>query len=128
MTDKDEKGKNLVNRMKNVKAPGQAAPSQGSDDLKKKQEERQAEAHAARVERRSQFDKPQRDDPPEQASKPAAAPGKKHTVAAGDTLSAISLKHYGTANRWKEIYAANKAIIGDDPGKIKAGQVLTIPA
>jgi len=51
----------------------------------------------------------------------------KHTVASGDTLSAISLKYYKTANRWKEIYEANKDVIGDNPGMIKPGMELVIP-
>lgn len=65
---------------------------------------------------------------PAKAVPQAAAPGgTKHKVVAGDTLSAISLKYYKTANRWKEIYEANKAVIGADPNKIKAGQELVIP-
>jgi nucleoid-associated protein YgaU len=51
----------------------------------------------------------------------------KHTVASGDTLSAISLKYYKTANRWKEIYEANKDVIGDNPSLIKPGMELVIP-
>ncbi len=51
----------------------------------------------------------------------------KHTVAAGETLSHISLKHYKTANRWKEIYEANEDVIGPNANLIKAGQVLVIP-
>jgi hypothetical protein len=40
----------------------------------------------------------------------------KHTVQAGDTLSAIALKYYGSAvkDKYMHIYEANKAIIGDD--------------
>jgi nucleoid-associated protein YgaU len=34
-----------------------------------------------------------------------------HVVAAGDTLTAISKKFYGTANRWREIYAENMETI-----------------
>jgi nucleoid-associated protein YgaU len=53
----------------------------------------------------------------------------EHTVAAGETLSHISLKYYGSAvkEKWMVIYEANKAIIGDDPGRIRRGQVLKIP-
>lgn len=57
---------------------------------------------------------------------PAAA-GQRHTVAAGETLSDISLKYYKTANRWKEIYAANQDVIGENYNLIKPGQVLVIP-
>ena len=53
----------------------------------------------------------------------------EHTVVAGDTLSGIALKYYGSATKdmWMVIYNANKAIIGDDPNRIKPGQVLKIP-
>lgn len=36
------------------------------------------------------------------------------------------MKYYKTANRWKEIYEANKDVIGDDPGLIKPGMELVI--
>jgi nucleoid-associated protein YgaU len=57
----------------------------------------------------------------------AKAAALKHTVAAGETLSHISLKYYKSANRWKEIYEANKDVIGDNPNRIKPGQELVIP-
>ena len=60
------------------------------------------------------------------AAAPAAA-GQRHTVVAGETLSDISLKYYKTANRWKEIYAANQDVIGENYNLIKPGQVLVIP-
>lgn len=44
----------------------------------------------------------------------------------GETLTAISLKYYGTKDRWKEIYEANRSTI-PDPNHIKAGQKLIIP-
>lgn len=52
-----------------------------------------------------------------------------HTVAAGETLSGIALKYYKSSTRdsWMKIYEANKAVIGDNPGMIKAGQKLSIP-
>jgi nucleoid-associated protein YgaU len=50
-------------------------------------------------------------------------------VAAGETLSGIALKYYKSSTResWMKIYEANKAVIGDNPGMIKAGQKLNIP-
>ena len=53
----------------------------------------------------------------------------EHTVKEGDTLSGIALKYYGSASKemWMSIYNANKAVIGDDPNRIKPGQVLKIP-
>ena len=53
----------------------------------------------------------------------------KHTVTADETLSHIALKYYGSAvkEKWMLIYEANKGVIGDDPGRIRPGQVLNIP-
>ena len=63
--------------------------------------------------------------------KPPAAPPPKqattYTVVSGDTLWAIAKKHLGEGKRWPEIYDQNKAVIGDNPDRIKPGQVLTIP-
>ena len=50
-----------------------------------------------------------------------------HTVASGDTLSAISKTYYGTWRLYPEIFEANKPMLSD-PDKIYPGQVLRIPA
>ena len=62
-------------------------------------------------------------------AKPAQKMKAEHTVAEGETLSAIAHKYYGSAERekWMAIYEANKAVIGDDPNVIKPDQVLKIP-
>ena len=52
---------------------------------------------------------------------------KKHTVVAGETLSAISKKYYDDAGKYMKIYEANKGVIGGDPNLIKPGQELVIP-
>ena len=49
-----------------------------------------------------------------------------YTVQSGDTLSAISKKLLGSANRYTEIFNANKDQLSD-PDKIKVGQKLVIP-
>lgn len=54
------------------------------------------------------------------------ADGQTYTVQEGDSLSAIARKLYGNANRWQEIFEANRDQL-DDPDLIKAGQVLRIP-
>ncbi|MCT2539526.1 peptidoglycan-binding protein LysM [Sedimentimonas flavescens] len=49
-----------------------------------------------------------------------------HTVVKGDTLSAIAKKTLGSANRYMEIFEANKPML-THPDKIYPGQVLRIP-
>ena len=65
--------------------------------------------------------------PAAQAPAPAPAADQTYTVASGDSLSKIAKKHLGNANRWREIYDANKSVIGDNPDLIKPGQKLRIP-
>jgi nucleoid-associated protein YgaU len=55
---------------------------------------------------------------------PSAA--QTYTVNKGDTLSKIAKEFYGSANRWHEIYDANRDQISN-PDLIKPGQVLKIP-
>ncbi len=54
------------------------------------------------------------------------AAARFHTVAAGDTLSAISKKVYGDAGKYMKIFEANKPMLSH-PDKIYPGQVLRIP-
>lgn len=49
-----------------------------------------------------------------------------HTVAKGENLSAIAKKYLGSANRYPEIFEANKPML-TDPDKIYPGQTLRIP-
>lgn len=51
---------------------------------------------------------------------------KTYTVQAGDTLSTISRKVYGTKNRWREIFAANRDRLAT-PESLRIGQTLKIP-
>ncbi|WP_339544877.1 peptidoglycan-binding protein LysM [Pseudomonas sp. RA_35y_Pfl2_P32] len=48
------------------------------------------------------------------------------TVVKGDTLSAISLRVYGDANKYQKIFDANKPML-KDVNKIYPGQSLRIP-
>ncbi|MFE8645640.1 peptidoglycan-binding protein LysM [Sphingomonas sp. NCPPB 2930] len=58
----------------------------------------------------------------------AAAPDSQyHDVVKGDTLSAIAKKYYGDANKYPQIFEANKPMLSD-PDKIYPGQKLRIPA
>ncbi len=51
---------------------------------------------------------------------------RTHIVAEGDSLSRISRKYYGTAERWNEIFEANRNILSN-PSKLPAGASLRIP-
>ncbi len=69
--------------------------------------------------------------PPPPSPAPAPAPARVsgprvHTVASGETLSEISLRYYGSARRWAEIYEANLDAV-PAPHLIRPGQRLRIP-
>ena len=51
----------------------------------------------------------------------------RYTVVSGDSLSKIAKREYGDAQKWRQIYEANREQI-KDPDLIYPGQVLTIPA
>lgn len=53
--------------------------------------------------------------------------GASHTIRAGETLTTISQKYYGTGSQWKRIYNANKAKIGSDPDHLPVGATIAIP-
>jgi nucleoid-associated protein YgaU len=53
---------------------------------------------------------------------------RTYTVKSGDTLSDIAQSEMGDANRWPELYAANKDAVGKNPDMIHPGLELTIPA
>jgi len=52
---------------------------------------------------------------------------RTYTVKAGDTLSDIAQAEMGDANRWPELYAANKEAVGPNPDMIHPGLKLEIP-
>jgi hypothetical protein len=69
---------------------------------------------------------------PERASRPA---GDRVTVRPGDSLWAITARRLGSratparvAAEWPRWFAANHAVIGDDPDLIRPGQELAPPA
>jgi nucleoid-associated protein YgaU len=49
---------------------------------------------------------------------------QNYNVKPGDSLFVIAKKIYGDGNKWRELYAKNKIIIGANPNLIKPGQVL----
>jgi nucleoid-associated protein YgaU len=50
-----------------------------------------------------------------------------HIVAAGETLSKLAKQYLGDANRYMDLFNANKGTLSD-PNMIKVGQKLTIPS
>ena len=57
---------------------------------------------------------------------PAPAPVRTHVVAEGDSLTRISVRYYGTTNRWQDIYDANRDILKGE-NALRPGQRLKIP-
>ncbi len=51
---------------------------------------------------------------------------KRHTIKRGETLKTISQKYLKSANRWREIYEANRNRIRN-PNRIFYGQVIIVP-
>jgi LysM domain len=54
------------------------------------------------------------------------APAAGYVVQAGDTLSGIAAR-LAVRGGWPALYAANRAVIGPDPGLIRPGIVLVLP-
>ncbi|MBI5381571.1 MAG: LysM peptidoglycan-binding domain-containing protein [Opitutae bacterium] len=57
---------------------------------------------------------------------PATAAARQHIVAAGDTLSKLARRYYGSADRWPEIYAANREVLRNS-STLPLGATLKIP-
>lgn len=55
-----------------------------------------------------------------------AASARRHVVAKGDTLMSISLRHFGTRNRWRDIYALNRDQLPNESA-LKIGMELKLP-
>jgi len=51
----------------------------------------------------------------------------EHVVQRGQTLWGIAKHHLGDGNRYREIYEANRAVIGPDLYAIRAGMKLVVP-
>ncbi len=52
--------------------------------------------------------------------------GRVHVVAGGDTLAKISIQYYGSPNRWGDILAANRDVLGET-NNLVVGRTLRIP-
>jgi len=64
--------------------------------------------------------------PPDAGFAAAPAGGRTHTVQKGDTLYKLARQYYNDQAKWKDIYEANRAEMGD-PNRIRVGQRLVIP-
>lgn len=62
---------------------------------------------------------------PVASNEPQSVP-RTYTVQAGDTLSGISMKVYGTRQRWSDIFQANRDRMAS-PDQLKIGRELRIP-
>ena len=61
--------------------------------------------------------------------KPKANAGGRpetYTVQNGDTLFRISMRFYGSPNKWRAILEANRAVISAD-ARLRVGQVIRLP-
>jgi nucleoid-associated protein YgaU len=63
---------------------------------------------------------------PQTSSQAAPAQVRYHTVVEGDSLSRISLRYYGTGNRWQEIFQANRDVL-QGSSTLRVGMQLRIP-
>ncbi len=51
---------------------------------------------------------------------------RQHIVTKGETLYSISKRYYGTGNRWREIYLANRSVMTSETD-LKVGTRLVVP-
>jgi LysM repeat protein len=92
--------------------------------LRKELDDQRARLHSATTEKAFSSNGP--NGKIESASRTPPGKSRTYVVRDGDTLASISRKFYKSSGRWKKIRDANRSIV-DDPGKLKAGQTLTIP-
>ena len=131
-------GKSDKEKEQEAKAQHDEAQRKMQDALRKRQQE-QAKAAPAPQPQAAQPQAAPKPGVPGVGGAPAsnAAPkvtqvsatgGNSYTVKSGDSLSKIAKQHLGDANAWRQIYDANRGVIGDDPDKIYPGQELKLPA
>ncbi len=54
-------------------------------------------------------------------------PGRKHSVAKGDTLFNLAQRYYNNKSRWRDIYAANRDQLSSESAPLHIGMQLKIP-
>jgi LysM repeat protein len=57
---------------------------------------------------------------------PAAGPAARYVVQPGDSLAGVAAR-FAVRGGWPALYAANRPLIGPDPGLIRPGTVLVLP-
>lgn len=57
---------------------------------------------------------------------PISGANRRHVVTRGETLYSISKRYYGSGNRWREIYLANRSVMTSETD-LKVGTRLVIP-
>ncbi len=133
LTDRDEKAAAAAKAEAEAKAKAEAeakakAEAMANEAYKKSKEE---EAERKRKEADAALANEAYQKAQAEAKAKAAADAilTTHKVVAGETLSGIAMKYYKSSTResWMKIYEANKDVIGDNPGMIKAGQEFKIP-
>lgn len=136
LTDRDEKAAAAAKAAAEAEAKAKAeaeAKAKADAEAKAKAEALANEAYKKTKEEEAEKKRKEADaalaNEAYQKAKAADAILTTHKVVAGETLSGIALKYYKSSTRdsWMKIYEANKAVIGDNPGMIKAGQELKIP-
>lgn len=98
-----------------------------AEEAKRQAEEAQRQAEEAK--RQAEVAKKQEEEAKkrrEEEAAAAAAVDRTYVVKKGDSLSKISMQFYGTQNRWKDIYEANKDKI-KNPDLIYPDQEFVIP-
>lgn len=98
-------------------------------ETREREEQARAEAEAKAAEEQARAEAEAKAAAEKEA---AAAPRFKefiaeHTVVAGENLSFISQKYYGTQANFRILYEANRDVIGDNMNLIRVGQKLRIP-
>ena len=114
-------------RMADSKAKAAEEKARAAEEKAKAAEKAAAEAKAkiARLEMKEKL-AARREEVERKAMERAKARIRVHVVKPGDSLSKIAKEVYDDANRWPEIFEANKDKI-KDPNLIHPGQELRIP-
>ncbi len=85
--------------------------------------------HAPKVHARAEAPKHQVAEAPKVNEVPQEVTGEmqSYTIQRGDNLWNLAKDHLGDGNRWNEIYALNKDLIGSNPNLIHTGSNLNMP-